>query len=200
MQSVTVKAPGGPEVLELTEAAMPNPGPGEALVKVAYAALNPLDNHARADRIKWNHPGYPFTPGFEFCGLVDAVGEGSMPRSSGSVLLRTGNGAATPSLRRSMRHHWYQCLRILTGNWRVVSLPAPTQLGCWCTARPGSKRTSGSWSIQRQAPSARWSFKSPNLRAPRSLVSWVASISSSSSNNLAPMLLSITCATIGQMA
>ena len=76
MQSVTVKAPGGPEVLELTEAAMPTPGPGEALVKVAYAALNPLDNHARADRIKWNHPGYPFTPGFEFCGLVDAVGEG----------------------------------------------------------------------------------------------------------------------------
>ena len=76
MQSVTVKAPGGPEVLELTEAATPTPGPGEALVKVAYAALNPLDNHARANRIKWNHPGYPFTPGFEFCGMVDAVGEG----------------------------------------------------------------------------------------------------------------------------
>ena len=76
MQSVTVNAPGGPEVLELTETATPTPGPGEALVKVAYAALNPLDNHARADRIKWNHPGYPFTPGFEFCGLVDAVGEG----------------------------------------------------------------------------------------------------------------------------
>ena len=41
MQSVTVKAPGGPEVLELTETATPTPGPGEALVKVAYAALNP---------------------------------------------------------------------------------------------------------------------------------------------------------------
>ena len=76
MHRVTVNAPGGPEVLELTETVAPNPGPGEALVKVAYAALNPLDNHARADRIKWNHPGYPFTPGFEFCGLVDAVGEG----------------------------------------------------------------------------------------------------------------------------
>ena len=76
MQSVIVNLPGGPEVLELTETAMPTPGSGEALIKVAYAALNPLDNHARADRIKWNHPGYPFTPGFEFCGLVDAVGEG----------------------------------------------------------------------------------------------------------------------------
>ena len=124
---------------------------------------------------------------------------GLMSLSSGSVLPLTVNGAATPSLRRSLRHHWCQCLRILTGNWRVVSLPAPIQLGCWCTARPGSKRISGSSSIQRQAPSARWSFKSPNLRVPRSLVWWAASISSSSSNNLAPMLLSITCATIGQM-
>ena len=76
MRSVTVSAPGGPEALTLIEAEVPEPGSGEVLIEVAYAALNPLDSHARADRIKWNHPGYPFTPGFEFCGVVDAVGEG----------------------------------------------------------------------------------------------------------------------------
>ncbi|MEK9933874.1 MAG: hypothetical protein VW555_04110, partial [Luminiphilus sp.] len=65
MQSVTVAAPGGPEVLQLIEVETPQPASGEVLIEVAYAALNPLDNHARADRIKWNHPGYPFTPGFE---------------------------------------------------------------------------------------------------------------------------------------
>ena len=76
MQSVTVAAPGGPEVLQLIEVETPQPASGEVLIEVAYAALNPLDNHARADRIKWNHPGYPFTPGFEFCGRVCSVGDG----------------------------------------------------------------------------------------------------------------------------
>jgi len=76
MRKVTVAEPGGPEALQMVESDIPEPGPGEVLIEVAYAALNPLDNHARADRIKWNHPGYPFTPGFEFCGVVDAVGEG----------------------------------------------------------------------------------------------------------------------------
>lgn len=79
MRQVVVVEPGGPEVLTLQEAEQPDPGAGQVRVKVAYASLNPLDNHARADRIKWNHPGYPFTPGFEFAGRVDAVGEGVDP-------------------------------------------------------------------------------------------------------------------------
>ena len=53
MQSVTVAAPGGPEVLQVIEVETPQPASGEVLIEVAYAALNPLDNHARADRIKW---------------------------------------------------------------------------------------------------------------------------------------------------
>ncbi|GIR72439.1 MAG: hypothetical protein CM15mP74_36900 [Halieaceae bacterium] len=45
---------------------------GEVLIEVAYAALNPLDNHARA--IASNGiTRLPFTPGFEFCGVVDAA-------------------------------------------------------------------------------------------------------------------------------
>lgn len=76
MKSVTIAAAGGPEVIALTEVSIPEPNAGEVRIKVAYAALNPLDNHARAERIKWNHPGFPFTPGFEYAGLVDAVGTG----------------------------------------------------------------------------------------------------------------------------
>ena len=90
MRRVMVMEPGGPEVLSLTDAEVPNPGPGEVRIEVAYAALNPLDNHARADRIKWNHPGYPFTPGFEYCGLVDAVGEGVEPHWVGRRVATNG--------------------------------------------------------------------------------------------------------------
>ena len=76
MRQIVVPQPGGPEVLTLQETSKPVPSAGQIQVRVAYAALNPLDNHARADRIKWQHPGYPFTPGFEYAGLVTDIGEG----------------------------------------------------------------------------------------------------------------------------
>ena len=76
MRQIIVPQPGGPEVLTLQETSKPVPSAGQIQVRVAYAALNPLDNHARADRIKWQHPGYPFTPGFEYAGLVTDIGEG----------------------------------------------------------------------------------------------------------------------------
>jgi len=74
MRAITVKQAGGPEQLVLDELAKPEPSAGEIRVQVAYAPLNPLDTHARAERIKWQHPGFPFTPGYEYAGVVDAVG------------------------------------------------------------------------------------------------------------------------------
>ena len=51
MRKAIVNAPGGPEAIAIEPMDIPTPGPGEARVRVAYAALNPLDNHARANRI-----------------------------------------------------------------------------------------------------------------------------------------------------
>jgi len=76
MKCATIPESGGPEIISIDDVSIPEPGEGEVRIKVAYAALNPLDNHARAERIKWQHPGFPFTPGFEYTGLVDAVGTG----------------------------------------------------------------------------------------------------------------------------
>jgi NADPH2:quinone reductase len=76
MKGAIVRAAGGPDVIEIEDLAVPEPGDGEVRIQVAYAALNPLDTHARANRIPWMHPGFPFTPGFEYAGVVDAVGPG----------------------------------------------------------------------------------------------------------------------------
>lgn len=76
MRTAVIAEAGGPEKIQIEERGTPEPGPAQALVRVAYAALNPLDNHARANRIAWNHPGFPFTPGFEYAGRVVAVGDG----------------------------------------------------------------------------------------------------------------------------
>lgn len=76
MRAAIVRKAGGPEAIKVEELAMPEPAEGQVRIKVAYAAMNPLDSHARAERVKWMHPGFPFTPGFEYSGVVDAVGAG----------------------------------------------------------------------------------------------------------------------------
>ncbi len=76
MRAAVVASAGGPETIEIKSIAIPEPGPGQLRIRVAYASLNPLDTHARAFRVKWGHPGFPFVPGYEYAGRVDAVGEG----------------------------------------------------------------------------------------------------------------------------
>lgn len=76
MRAIVADVPGGPEVLTLKDILIPEPGPGQARVRVAYSDLNPLDTHARAKRVAWNAPTFPYTPGYEYSGLVDKVGVG----------------------------------------------------------------------------------------------------------------------------
>lgn len=74
MHAALAEAAGGPESLKIVTRPIPEPGAGQVRIRVAYAALNPLDAHARAGRIKWGHPGFPFVPGYEYSGRIDAVG------------------------------------------------------------------------------------------------------------------------------
>ncbi len=76
MKAIIADAPGTPDVLELRQVSIPAPGPGQVRIRVAYAALNPLDTHARAARVAYMAPDFPFTPGVEFSGIVDSVGSG----------------------------------------------------------------------------------------------------------------------------
>ncbi len=40
MRAIAVTAYGGPEVLQLTEVPEPQPGPGQVVIRVAYAGVN----------------------------------------------------------------------------------------------------------------------------------------------------------------
>ena len=77
MRAVVITENGPPESLKISDIAMPEPGEGQVKLQVAYCALNPLDTHARAGRIKWGVPDMPFTLGYEYSGRVDAVGPGA---------------------------------------------------------------------------------------------------------------------------
>ena len=71
MKAIQVHELGGPEALQYDEVAMPEPGLGEARVKVGAAGVNFIDVYHR----KGMYPGQlPMTPGLEAAGVVDAVG------------------------------------------------------------------------------------------------------------------------------
>ena len=73
MKAIRVKSPGGPEVLELVELPTPQPGDGQALVRVEAAGVNFIDIYQRSGLYQLP---LPFTLGQEGAGVVEAVGKG----------------------------------------------------------------------------------------------------------------------------
>lgn len=73
MKAVEISKPGGPEVLTLCERAMPQPGPDQVVIKVAYAGVNRPDALQRAGMYA-PPKGASDLPGLECSGEVSAVG------------------------------------------------------------------------------------------------------------------------------
>ncbi|MGW7267830.1 NADP-dependent oxidoreductase [Streptomyces sp. NPDC054842] len=79
MRAVRLHEHGGPEVLRYEEAPVPEPGPGEVLVRVHAAGVNPPDWYLRGGMTRM--PGQaestvslPVLPGTDVSGVVEAVG------------------------------------------------------------------------------------------------------------------------------
>ncbi len=75
MKAIQVYQFGGPEVLAVHEVSTPKPGPGEVLVRVRAAGVNPYDTYMRAGAYPVK-PALPYTPGSDAAGTIEAVGEG----------------------------------------------------------------------------------------------------------------------------
>jgi NADPH2:quinone reductase len=75
MMCVEIKSPGGPEALVPTERPVPQPKPGEVLIKVAATAVNRPDIAQRAGHYP-PPPGASDLPGLEAAGTIAALGEG----------------------------------------------------------------------------------------------------------------------------
>ena len=75
MKAIRAHKFGGPEVLQLDEVADPKPGPGQVLVRVRAAGVNPVDTYVRSG-IYAQLPALPYVPGGDAAGIVDGVGEG----------------------------------------------------------------------------------------------------------------------------
>lgn len=92
MRAVEIQEHGGPEVLRAVEVDVPEPGPGQVSVDVAYAGINFADLKAR--ETGYRVPSLPFRPGLEVSGRVRALGAGVTGLAVGQeVAALTADGA-----------------------------------------------------------------------------------------------------------
>ncbi|UCI09277.1 NADP-dependent oxidoreductase [Mesorhizobium sp. B1-1-8] len=75
MRAIIQNSFGGPDVLVIAEQPDPSPKPGEVLVRIKAAGLNPVDATVRAGRYQLlGEP--PFILGWDISGTVEALGAG----------------------------------------------------------------------------------------------------------------------------
>jgi NADPH2:quinone reductase len=92
MRAVQIQEFGGPEVLELVDLPVPDPGQGEALVKVSRAGINFADTHARENAYLAKYE-LPLVPGAEVAGSVERSTDDLDPGDRVVALLTTGGYA-----------------------------------------------------------------------------------------------------------
>jgi len=91
MQAVTISAPGGPEVLQVEQRAVPQAGPGQVLIAVSHAGVNRPDCLQRAGLYP-PPPGASDLPGLEVAGMVVQIGDGVGAELLGQQVCALVNG------------------------------------------------------------------------------------------------------------
>jgi len=91
MTLIEITTPGGPEVLQPRQAAVPVAGPGEILIRVHAAGVNRPDALQRAGKYPMK-PGMNPLPGLEVAGEVAALGDGVTEYALGDRVCALTNG------------------------------------------------------------------------------------------------------------
>ena len=73
MKAIRVHEFGGPAVLTLEDVPDPKPGPGEVVVRVRAAGVNPVDAYIHSGTYA-RKPPLPYTPGQDGAGEVESIG------------------------------------------------------------------------------------------------------------------------------
>ncbi len=121
MQVVEISRPGGPEVLKIATRPLPQPKPGEVLIRVAAAGVNRPDCLQRAGTYA-PPPGASDLPGLEVAGSVVRLGEGVTEWHEGDQVCALTPGGGYAEFCITAAGH---CLPVPTG-WSLIeaaSLP-----------------------------------------------------------------------------
>jgi NADPH2:quinone reductase len=75
MKAIRVRAFGEAEVLQAISVPDPTPGPGQVVVRIAAAGVNPVETYVRSGKYA-RLPELPYTPGSDGAGIIFQVGSG----------------------------------------------------------------------------------------------------------------------------
>ncbi len=87
MKAIRVHECGGPEVMVLQDCPVPEPGEGQALIRIEAAGVNFIDIYQRMGAYKLP---LPFTPGNEAAGVVVKTGAGVTEAAAGDRVAYAG--------------------------------------------------------------------------------------------------------------
>lgn len=90
MRAIRVHQFGGPEELKLEEVPDLQPGPGQVVVKVHAAGVNPFETYQRTGQYAIKPP-LPYTPGADAAGVVSKTGSGVTKVKAGDRVYVAGN-------------------------------------------------------------------------------------------------------------
>ncbi len=86
MKAIQIHHTGGPDVLELVELPIPQPGPGQVLIRVEAVGVNFIEIYFRKGVYK---AALPMTPGSEAAGTVEELGPGVTGFAAGDAVAST---------------------------------------------------------------------------------------------------------------
>lgn len=87
MKAVRIHEYGGPEVLQYEDAPRPKPGPGDVLIRVYAAGVNPVDWKIRQGLNRQNlHYSLPVILGWDVSGVIETVGAGATRLKKGDAV------------------------------------------------------------------------------------------------------------------
>src|SRR5207302_3049820 len=96
MEAVRFDDYGGVEVLEVRDVARPEPGPGQVLVAVRAAGINPSEAAIRAGVVREIFPAtFPSGQGSDLAGVVEEVGAGVKGIAGGDEVIGFTNNRAS---------------------------------------------------------------------------------------------------------
>lgn len=93
MKAIRVHEFGPPEVMRLEEVPDLKPGPGQVVVRIHAAGVNPVETYIRSGI--YPKPPTPYTPGADGAGVVETVGEGVSRVAVGDRVYTAGSLSGT---------------------------------------------------------------------------------------------------------
>ncbi|MFI0977526.1 NADP-dependent oxidoreductase [Streptomyces sp. NPDC021093] len=78
MRAIQIDRFGTPDVLDIVDAAEPEPGPGEVLIRTVATSINPVDDKTREGAIGEGTPPLPMTLGWDLAGVVVDAGDSGL--------------------------------------------------------------------------------------------------------------------------